>query len=68
LIAGLKLVTFGADRITLVNGGVTLGDNSGMVRKRGVELRAQPVDIVGKYVADVCHDPRCVAEDKPSCC
>jgi hypothetical protein len=68
LIAGPKVVTSGADRITLVNGGVTLGDNSGTVSKRGVELRAQRVDIVVKYVADVCHDPRRVAEDKPSCC
>ena len=68
LITGRQLVTFAADRITLANGGVPLGDSSGMAGKRGGELRAQRADIVGKYVADVRHDPRRVAEDEPGCC
>jgi hypothetical protein len=64
-IAGLQLVTLGADRITLIDGGITFVDGRITL---GDKLRAQRVDIVGKYVADVRHSPYRLAEDEPCCC
>ena len=65
LIARLQSVMLGADRIALAHGGIaltdggiTLGDNGGMVSKRGIELRAQRVDVVRKSVGTRHHGAR----------
>ena len=51
---------------------ITLGNCTSMVGACGSDQRTQRIDVVGQYVADICHrirhGPGRLTEDKPDCC